>query len=161
MGIIISLLVTPSSDDAGPRLAPAQNSRNSDGTVRKQHCPGNPDRHLPLHPPLLMLPHLQPSLPPARGVETTSRHFVCAERVKEAGATEKKATRAPTTATPSAAGSVLADPDRIKTQPGRFAEAAEGDYRFSRVGIKEQTGFSFLLLFFFETKRRGGRGQYI
>lgn len=101
----------------GRRLAPAQKSRNSE-TVRKQHCPGNPDRHLPLHPPLLMLPHLQPSLPPARGVETTSRHFVCAERVKEAGATEKKATRAPTTATLSAAGSVFADPNRIKHNPG-------------------------------------------
>jgi len=121
---------TPSSDDddddAGRRLAPAQNSRNSE-TVRKQHCPGNPDRHLPLHPPLLMLPHLQPSLPPARGVETTSRHFVCAERVKEAGATEKK----PLERRPLRLWAPPAPSSRIQTgsntQPGWLAEETERD----------------------------------
>lgn len=86
--------------------------------------------------------------PPARGVETTSRHFVCAERVKEAGATEKKPLGRRSLrlwAPPAAQRLRPLGSTRDKTQPGDYRKTTEGDYRFSRVKIKERIGFSYLL----------------
>ncbi|KAL7377620.1 hypothetical protein ABVT39_002280 [Epinephelus coioides] len=59
----------------------------------------------PSSPSRLMLLYLQPS-PRIRGVETTSRHFVCADRPSETGGDnrEKERLRQPTVATPGTTG---------------------------------------------------------
>lgn len=62
-------------------------------------------RPLPPSPSRLMLLYLQPS-PRIREVETTSRHFVCADRPSETGGDnpEKERLRRPKSAAPGTAG---------------------------------------------------------
>ena len=121
-----------------------------------------------------MLLYLQPS-PRIRGVETTSRHFVCADRPSETGGDnrEKERLRQPTAAAPgTAAGgksgeilSVLSGERKHHQKKIRrqWRENRGGDiYVCMRRKYSEKKKNPRKGVFCgAETERRGGRGQYI
>ena len=118
-----------------------------------------------------MLLYLQPS-PRIRGVETTSRHFVCADRPSETGGDnrEKERLRQPTAAAPgTAAGgesgeilSVLSGERKHHQKKIRrqWRENRGGDICVHEKEILRKNPRKGVFCGA-ETERRGGRGQYI